>query len=96
MKLWFEDANGNQQIIKNNVATWTEVDQAINEFIDQCNTNKINARKRYYGDAYDPTKDHLFIRYYTRVWEQDGKTKIDVGSHTEFFIWEGEYGSNRE
>lgn len=92
MRLWFEDSNGNERVIKNTATTWAEVNQAIDEFIRRCNVNKTNARKRHYGDAYDPAYDHPFVRYYTRVWKQaDGRTKIDVGSHTEFFIWEGEY-----
>lgn len=26
-----------------------------------------------------------FIIYYTRIWNQEGKTIFDVGSHSEFF-----------
>lgn len=26
-----------------------------------------------------------FVIYYTRIWNADGKTIFDVGSHTEFF-----------
>ena len=90
MRVWFQDCEGNEQIIKNTANTWEEVNQAINEFIHRCNINKSNALKRIYGDAYDPAYDRPFIRYYTRIWEQeDGRTCIDVGSHTEFFIWEG-------
>ena len=92
MRLWFENSNGEERVIKNTANTWTEVNQAIDEFIHRCNINKTNTRKRIYGDAYDPKYDNPFIRYYTRVWKQnDGRTKIDVGSHTEFFIWEGDY-----
>lgn len=29
--------------------------------------------------------------YYTRTWEENGVKKIDVGSHSEFFILEGTY-----
>lgn len=28
---------------------------------------------------------HHFKSYYTRCWEEDGMTKVDVGSHCEFF-----------
>lgn len=91
-KVWFEDVNGKERVIKNTANTWTEVNQAIDEFIKRCNINKTNARKRLYGDAYDPAYDNPFVRYYTRCWKQeDGRTRIDVGSHSEFFIWEGEY-----
>ena len=40
---------------------------------------------------FDPSKVVPFVSYYTRVWESEGMTKIDVGSHTEFFFWEGKY-----
>lgn len=30
-------------------------------------------------------KDRDFTIYYTRVWNSDGKTIFDVGSHSEFF-----------
>lgn len=93
-RLWFEDSNGNERIIKDTVKTWDEVNAAIDEFIKMCNINKTNARKQRYGEAYDSKYDHPFIRYYTRIWKQeDGRIKIDVGSHTEFFLWEGEYES---
>lgn len=92
MKLWFKNSRGEERVIKNTALTWEEVNTAIDEFIHRCNVNKINASKRMYGDDYDPAKVNLFTRYYTRVWEQeDGRTCIDVGSHTEFFIWEGKY-----
>lgn len=88
MKVWFENSNGEERIIKDSVATWEEVEQVINDFIRQCNNNKINQAKHFYKERYDESKVNLFKRYYTRVWEQeDGRTKIDVGSHTEFFIW---------
>ncbi len=91
MKLWFENSNGDVRVIAD-CATWQEVSQQIDIFIAQCNEKKTAARKAYYGDQYDPSRDNPFVRYYTRVWQQqDGKTRIDVGSHTEFFIWEGQY-----
>ena len=91
-RVWFENSCGEERVIKNTANTWIEVNDAINEFINRCNINKINAAKRKYGDDFDATKVPLFERYYTRVWTQkDGRTRIDVGSHTEFFIWEGKY-----
>lgn len=33
--------------------------------------------------------DHNFKSYYTRVWEENGRIKFDVGSYTEFFYLEG-------
>ena len=92
MRLWFENSNGEERVIKNNVNTWSEVDKAIDELIAQRNLNKTNERKRIYGADYNPSYDKPFVRYYTRVWRQgDGRTRIDVSSHTEFFIWEGQY-----
>jgi len=94
MRLWFENSNGEERVIKNIANTWAEVDQAITEFINRCNMNKHAAAKQIFGDQYDPSKVNEFKRYYTRVWEQeDGRIKIDVGSHTEFFVWEGKYAN---
>ena len=31
--------------------------------------------------------EHNFKSYYTRSWNTDEGTKLDVGSHTEFFLW---------
>lgn len=94
-RLWFENANGEERVINKDADTWQEVDQSIDDFIRQCNDKKTEARKQFYGDAYDPSRDNPFVRYYTRIWQQkDGRTRIDVGSHTEFFIWEGKYGNN--
>lgn len=33
--------------------------------------------------------DHKFKSYYTRIWEECGRLKFDVGSHTEFFYLDG-------
>lgn len=33
--------------------------------------------------------DHNFKSYYTRVWAENDRLVLDVGSHTEFFIIEG-------
>ena len=76
MTLWFENCNGVRRQICD-CTTWKEVNRSIDEFIAQANVNK--------------PADKIFKRYYTRVWKEDGMTKIDVGSHTEFFYWEGEY-----
>ena len=31
-------------------------------------------------------EEHNFKSYYKRVWEENGRTKVDVGSWTEFFF----------
>ena len=77
MFLYFENSSGKRRVICD-CETWEEVNKSINEFIDQCNAAK-------------PAGVAPFKSYYTRVWEEDGLTKIDVGSHTEFFYWEGKY-----
>ena len=91
MKLWFENSRGERRVIKNPCDTWEDVTKAVKEFIAQCNTNKHNLAREKYGKDYNPAKVVPFVSYYTRVWEEDGMTKLDVGSHTEFFFWEGKY-----
>lgn len=77
--LYFENSNGNRRIIAN-CHTEKEVIQTIYAFIDTCNKNK--------------PKDKKFKSYYTREWveknEKTGEmeTWYDVGSHTEFFVWQ--------
>lgn len=89
-RLWFENSDGEERVINKHADTWEEVHQSITEFIQECNQKKINAAKMTYGDKFDESKVNLFEWHYTRVWQQDDKrTRIDVGSHTEFFIWEG-------
>jgi len=77
-KLWFQNSEGQERIIAD-CASWTEVNDAIDDFIDTCNENK--------------SADKRFVSYYKRVWKEDGRTKIDVGSWSEFFYWEGEYSN---
>ena len=90
MTLWFENSNGIRRKICD-CMTWEEVTRSIKEFISQCNANKFYTAREKYGDNFDPAKVTPFVSYYTRTWKEDGMTKIDVGSHTEFFYWEGEY-----
>lgn len=35
-------------------------------------------------------KERNYKSYYMRVWGENGKKYFDVGSHTEFFVLEGE------
>lgn len=42
-----------------------------------------------YIQEYTHSLNPKFKIYYFRSWEEDGGTKYDVGSHTEFF-WVGE------
>ena len=73
-KLWFQNCNGEERVIAD-CANWFGVCNAINNFIDSCNAAK--------------PADNQFKSYYMRAWDEDGRTKIDVGSWDEFFYWEG-------
>ncbi len=84
MRLWFENTNRDKEDpfrmrVICDCMTWKDVDRSIDDFIQQCNETYPKAVP--------------FKRYYTRVWKENGMTKIDVGSHTEFFYWEGEYSN---
>ena len=84
-KLWFENCDGVEREIAD-VANWSEVWYEINKFIRQCNARK-------------PANAQPFVSYYSRVWQSsDGRSTIDVGSHTEFFhtdlIYKGEKNDN--
>ena len=68
--LWFENSNGIERLIAA-VDNWQDVYRCIDEFIKQCNEHK--------------PKDKQFKSYYTRIWKEGDRMKIDVGSHTEFF-----------
>ena len=74
-KLWFQNSEGQEREITD-CANWTEVNDAINDFIDTCNENK--------------PADQRFISYYRRTWQEGGRTKIDVGSWSEFFYWDNQ------
>ncbi len=79
MTLWFENSQGNERVIAENCDTWPQVTREIHKFIHECNAKK-------------PKGATPFKSYYTRVWQQeDGRYRIDVGSHTEFFLWDGVY-----
>lgn len=40
--------------------------------------------------------EHNYKSYYTRTWCKDGWTWFDVGSHTEFFLCDGEVKFSEE
>lgn len=74
MKLWFENVWEEERVIAE-VENWEDINREINKFIDEC-----NERNRAHG-----AKE--FRSYYIRTWQQeDGRIRIDVGSHSEFFI----------
>ena len=77
MKLWFRNSYDEERIIAENCDNLEDVCTAIQNFIDECNKRKSPNQRP-------------FVSYYKRLWRQeDGRTCIDVGSHSEFFIWEG-------
>ena len=69
--LWFQNSLGQEKIIARQCDTWAEIHDAICNYIDKCNENKPS--------------DKRFKMYYTRTWSEGGRTKIDVGSWSEFF-----------
>ena len=80
MKLWFENVWEEERVIAE-VENWEDVNREINKFIDVC-----NERNRTHG-----VKE--FKSYYIRTWQQeDGRIRIDVGSHSEFFITDVPFG----
>lgn len=72
-KLWFQNRLGVEKIIAD-CDTWEDVSKCINLFIDQRNEGR--------------PKDKQFKSYYMRIWEENGRTVIDVGSWSEFFFWD--------
>ncbi len=46
-------------------------------------------REEVSKEIYKFLGEQKFKSYYTRVWEENGRLKFDVGSHTEFFYLEG-------
>lgn len=76
MTLWFENREGKMRQIAD-CRTWEDVCYCVDKFIEQCNEHR--------------SADKQFKSYYMRTWKENGMTKIDVGSWSEFFYWEGEY-----
>ena len=79
MTLWFEASDGKQFVVTE-VNNWQDVWKAIDNFIEDCNSRR-------------PKGTQPFKSYYTRVWKdpESGRTKIDFGSHTQFFYTDLEY-----
>ena len=72
-KLWFQNRMGEERWIAD-CDTLNDVSYCINKFIEQANVSR--------------PEDMQFKSYYMRMWVEDGRTKIDVGSWNEFFFWE--------
>ena len=72
-KLWFRNSKGQERFLTE-CENLQEVNIEIDKFIAECNEKW--------------PKKTPFKRYYTRIWEEDGRVKIDVGSWSEFFYTE--------
>ena len=62
-------------------------------FQNSCGEERVIAEPTNKEEVHKEIKkfldEHNFKSYYTRIWEENGRLKYDVGSHTEFFILEG-------
>ena len=60
-------------------------------FIDSSNNKRLIASNVDFNAACEYIhaflEEHDFRMYYMRTWKTNSGTKIDVGSHTEFFLW---------
>ena len=52
----------------------------------------VNTEQEVMKIIQDFLNEHNYKSYYTRTWHEDGWTWFDVGSHTEFFLCDGEVG----
>ena len=65
---------------------WFQRSNGEEIFIADCNTGKeVNIEVHKFLDKVNPN----FKSYYTRVWEENNRVVLDVGSWSEFFSWEG-------
>ena len=72
-KLLFQNSQGIERWIAD-CDTWDEVNKCIDLFIDQANSGRAENKR--------------FKSYYRRMWEENNRTVIDVGSWSELFFWE--------
>ena len=77
--LWFQNSQGLEREIAK-VNNFDEVFSEIDKFIEKCNTGRPIEKQ--------------FKRYYVRVYEEEGRTKLDVGSWSEFFYTDLKYEEN--
>lgn len=76
MRLWFENSAGERRVIAN-CKNWKEINRAIDNFVAEANARK-------------PAGVRPFRIHYIRSQDVgDNLVQLDVGSHTEFFYWEG-------
>ena len=79
-KLYFKNSKGEQRPIAD-INSWDEIFDEMHKHVDKC--NEANREKGC----------REFQWYYTRCWydKDDDMTTFDIGSHTEFFIAEGNW-----
>lgn len=54
-------------------------------------SDEIKTREEAFGFINKFLDDHNYTSYYTRMWcDDEGWTWFDVGSHTEFFVCDGD------
>ena len=75
-KLFFKDSWGNKRVIAE-CDTFEEANREIDKFVADCNKKWPNKTP--------------FKRYYTRIWNEDGYSVFDIGSHSEYFYFEKPY-----
>ncbi len=76
-QVWFKDSHGRERPL-GRAGSWQQLNLIIDNFIAEANDKK-------------KPDEPKFKRYYTRYWQQnDGRICLDVGSHTEFFLWEND------
>ena len=59
-----------------------------NQFGERREIGRANTREEVYKIIDTFLKDHNYKSYYVRTWDENDGTHYDVGSHSEFFIWE--------
>lgn len=78
-QLIFQNSRGQERIIAE-VHNYHDITNAIDKFIADANDRWPNKKP--------------FKSYYIRIWNEDGRAKFDVGSHSEFFFLNCEWPNN--
>lgn len=67
----------------------------LNRFGERKEIGRVSSMKQANRTIYQFLKEHDYHSYYSRFWEENGETWIDVGSHSEFFIITKEEGEDK-
>lgn len=59
-----------------------------NQFGERREIGRASTSEEVYKIINAFLKDHNYKSYYVRTWDENDGTHYDVGSHSEFFIWE--------